>query len=90
LEPTSHELVSPAGDEFEENSNEEVQTTGAEAPEHTTGHSEQEAKPPIEALDILPNATAGAPLALAQSSELEREKNDDADCAPAGSGSHLV
>src|SRR5262249_12496095 len=41
-EAISHELVISGGDELEENSNEEVRTTGAEASENTTGHSESE------------------------------------------------
>jgi hypothetical protein len=90
LETTSHELAIPGGDEFEENPNEEVRTTGAKLPEDTIEHSEHVAKPPVETLSILRNAAADAPLALSQPSELEREKNDEADCAPAGSGSHLA
>jgi len=90
LEATSHELVIPSGDEFEENSNEEVQATGAEVPENTTDHSEDVAKPPVEALDVLHDTTVGEPVALSQPSELEREKIDEADCAPAGSSSQLA
>jgi hypothetical protein len=90
LEATSHELAIPGGDEFEENSNEEVRTPGSEAPENTTGNSEDVAKPPVEALNLLRDATVGPPLSLSEPSELEHEKNDEADCAPAGSGSHLA
>jgi hypothetical protein len=90
LEATSPELVVPGSDEFEENSNEEVRTTGPEVPENTTDHSAHETKPAVEALDVLPNTTVVAPVALSQPSGLELEKNDEADCAPAGSGSHLA
>ena len=90
LEAASHELVIPGGDEFEENSNDEVRTTDAGAPENTTDYSEHAANPPVEALDIIHNATVGEPLALSQPSELEREKHDESDCTPAGSGSHLA
>ena len=90
LEATTHELAIPGGDEFEDNSNEEVRTTGSEVSENTTVQSEDVAKPPIEALDILRDATVGPPLTLSERSELEREKNDEPDCAPAGSGSHLA
>ena len=90
LEAAGHELVIPGGDEFEENSNDEVRTTDAGAPENTTDYSEHAANPPVEALDIIHNATVGEPLALSQPSELEREKHDESDCTPAGSGSHLA
>jgi len=90
VEVTTRELAIPGGDEFEENSNEEVRTTGSEVPENTTDQSEDVAKPPIEALDILRDPTVGAPLTLSEPSELEREKSDEPDFAPAGSVSHLA
>jgi hypothetical protein len=90
LEATSHGLVIPGSDEFEENSNEELRPTGREISESTSDHSEHEQKPAVEALDIVPDTTLGAPVALSQHSELELDKNDEANCAPAASGSHLA
>jgi hypothetical protein len=101
-ENLGHEPLISDGHEFDENSGEEIQTTAAGQEGETTlqtgtavdslSHSAHasEVDPIGETMDA-PQKSAGIELiASPQPSELQVEKHDEAECAAAGSGSHLA
>jgi hypothetical protein len=96
----SHDSVS-AGDEFEGGAEEEIHAS-VEAGETTTAepdqvpdspsHSEhpEEANVDAEAQDNARGSTDSKQNLLSQPSKLQLEKNDEDECATAGSGSRLA
>jgi len=103
-EAASHEVDSViSGGEFEESPEEEIQGAASESRNRTTsepnsnpdsslGLSEHEVEtnPAEEVPADSRNSAGGAQKASPQASELKAEKNDESECAAAGSGSHLV